>query len=621
MILPHGLRLAISALRRLPTHRWLLVTILFAHAVLLGLSAHWQAPTRSEFGRLGAGIIYWRTQWFGIDPGNPPLAGAIAAAPVLVFCDVGEGRTQSQLRDQAGDWALAWVTLGRWALIPMSLIGGTVCYLWANDLYGTRGGLLAAALWCTCPEVLANGQLVTGDMTAAATGVAAWYGYWRWLRYPSGPQAVCAGLLLGLAYLAKYTWILMGPLWLFVWALARWTGTPVRDGRHQLPQRFVRRELPQLAAMALLALYVIHLGYLFEAPCEPLGRFAIFQRCASPWIKAEGASEAYSHSDRTVRPTRPSPDGTYKQAIIDLEGLPGWLRLLARVPIPVPANYVAGIGAVAQVADEPYRETYLNGQRRRGGFGHYYVYGYAVKLPLGTLALFGMALLSLIGTHPRRLGDEALLVGLTAFLLVFVTLTTGVPLLRYALPSLPFAFILAGRLGSSQFRPDWIPNWLVGICLAASAASSLAIYPHSGSYFHELVGGPRHGHAHLIGSDIDWGQDLKYLRAWLDRHPEATPLRLAFYGGVSPGLVGIEADSPPHLPEPGWFAVSVSLLRGYFHSSAISGNMPVYLSYFLEAEPVAMAGYSIYIYHLTAAEADRIRAKLDLPPLDQGEME
>jgi hypothetical protein len=37
------------------------------------------------------------------------------------------------------------------------------------------------------------------------------------------------------------------------------------------------------------------------------------------------------------------------------------------------------------------------------------------------------------------------------------------------------------------------------------------------------------------------------------------------------------------------------------------------LGYFLETEPVAMAGYTIYIYHLTATEADRIRAQLGLP--------
>ncbi|MGH7202577.1 MAG: hypothetical protein ACREJB_18365, partial [Planctomycetaceae bacterium] len=38
-------------------------------------------------------------------------------------------------------------------------------------------------------------------------------------------------------------------------------------------------------------------------------------------------------------------------------------------------------------------------------------------------------------------------------------------------------------------------------------------------------------------------------------------------------------------------------------------------SYFQEFEPVAMAGYSIYIYHITPEEADRVRRGIGLPGL------
>jgi hypothetical protein len=48
-------------------------------------------------------------------------------------------------------------------------------------------------------------------------------------------------------------------------------------------------------------------------------------------------------------------------------------------------------------------------------------------------------------------------------------------------------------------------GWLV--------ASSLWIYPHSLSYFNEAIGGPLNGAEHLLGSNLDWGQDLRYLSA------------------------------------------------------------------------------------------------------------
>ncbi len=61
-------------------------------------------------------------------------------------------------------------------------------------------------------------------------------------------------------------------------------------------------------------------------------------------------------------------------------------------------------------------------------------------------------------------------------------------------------------------------------------ASSLWIYPHSLSYFNESIGGPKNGGAHLVNSNIDWGQDLEYFDAWQQRQPEDTPASLHFFG-------------------------------------------------------------------------------------------
>ena len=48
------------------------------------------------------------------------------------------------------------VTLARWACIPFSVLGGYFCYRWSSQLYGRTPGLLALALWCFCPNVIAN---------------------------------------------------------------------------------------------------------------------------------------------------------------------------------------------------------------------------------------------------------------------------------------------------------------------------------------------------------------------------------------------------------------------------------------------------------------------------------
>jgi len=169
----------------------------------------------------------------------------------------------------------------------------------------------------------------------------------------------------------------------------------------------------------------------------------------------------------------------------------------------------------------------------------------------------------------------------------------------------------ATALGAAAAYCFW--RWL-------RAPSWSGAYPHSLSYFNELVGGPSNGHAHLLHSNIDWGQDLLYLKRWIEKHPEAQPLGLAFWNVYRPGIAGIEYLRPPlgpnalagaprdpdqAGPQPGWYAVSVNHLcssrRRY--------------DYFLHFRPVATAGYSILVYRITLEEANRVRREMNLGEL------
>jgi len=127
------------------------------------------------------------------------------------------------------------------------------------------------------------------------------------------------------------------------------------------------------------------------------------------------------------------------------------------------------------------------------------------------------------------------------------------------------------------------------------------------------------------GSTLDWGQDLLFLESWVQRHPEAQPLSIAYYGPMPPELLGLRYSIPPSEPRPGWYAVSVNLLRG--HPTGIPDGVGGRVStrqwqfaYFRQFEPVAMAGYSINIYHITLGEANRVRRELGLVPLDDSDL-
>ena len=159
-----------------------------------------------------------------------------------------------------------------------------------------------------------------------------------------------------------------------------------------------------------------------------------------------------------------------------------------------------------------------------------------------------------------------------------------------------------------------------------SISSSLYVYPHSISYFnglaavlptprdmeypktpevaksfsdrlkHRLDAGPLNGPRHLLGSNVDWGQDLFYLERWCRANPDVTEMRVACVGSYPLESTTIPSSGmpPANEPQPGWYALSVSHLY----------DRDDQYRYFLNFEPVARAGYTIYIYHITQEDGD-----------------
>jgi hypothetical protein len=251
---------------------------------------------------------------------------------------------------------------------------------------------------------------------------------------------------------------------------------------------------------------------------------------------------------------------------------------------------------------------------------HYYLYALAIKVPLGAwgLALWGVSLILLRHPASARLADELTLWLPALAILTLVSSQTGFNHhSRYVVPALPFIAVATGKTAYFFNWARWRSGLIAAAMLTWSVGSSLSVFPHSLSYFNELVGGPNHGHEHLVDSNIDWGQDLFFFKRWADRHPEAQPIGLAYYHyidyrrvlGVEYPGVPPDPNSPHDVqagPHPGWWAVDIHSLKGINDS---------HHKYFERFRPVAKAGYSIFIYHITPEEADRARRDMGLPPL------
>jgi Dolichyl-phosphate-mannose-protein mannosyltransferase len=601
--------------------KWLVwippTALLLIHAGLLGYGAAVHSPSIDEVGHMAAGLSHWQLGKFDLYRVNPPLVRTVAVAPVLFAqpkTDWSHYSDQPYLRSEfpIGRWFITengersfwFFTWARWACIPFSLIGGYVCFRWARELYGSWSGLLALTLWCFSPYMLANGQMITPDMGAAALGVAAWYVFWRWLKRPGWLLALGAGAVLGLALLTKTTWIILFALWPALWFVRRLSERPLASARVWL------RQTLQIGTTLLLGLYMINMGYDFEGCLLPLGNYRFVSDALAGPTKEGGGPDAMGNRFA----------GTW----------------LAELPIPVPANYLQGID-VQKHDFESHFNSYFCGEWRKEGRWYYYLFALTIKVPLGVWLLALLA--AFLGLTRRGYAapwrDELTVLLPAVVVLAFVSSQTGFNHhSRYILPILPFFFIWMSKAARAFERKERIAAMLTGGAVAWAVASSLSVYPHSLSYFNELVGGPANGGAYLLDSNIDWGQDLFYLRDWLKEHPEARPLGLAYFGYFDPRVAGIEFTMPPKGetdpekpfgppvgelgPHPGWYAVSVAMAHGTeFAVPDGRGDAPWLplntFAYFQRFRPVAHAGWSIYIYHITPEECAKVRRGMGLP--------
>lgn len=538
--------------------------LLLIQGFLLVSSALQETQTWDESYHMLAGYSYWKLGRLDINREHPPLGKYLNALPLVVLAPE---LPLNQATWKRGDYVEAGVDFlyhnrpdadtmlfaARSVTMLLTLALGAAIAWWGKRRYGATPAFVALVFFVFDPNILAHGRYVTTDTIATLfifLGVVTWE---MWLDSRRRRDLLLTGVVLGLALTCKFSAFILLPMYAALYAV-RWS----KNRREYSLAVFAKGSV----AMALLAAAVVLIVYAPES------------RLLLP------ATRAMRAADPTIPTLRDSVDARSTYGVA-MRWLGGRLGLQAH-------SFIVGVGAVA-AHNAVGHQSYLLGEVANHGWWYYFPLLFGVKTPVATL----LGVLIAIAVAWRRPRFE---------LLIPVVIYFGASLaselnigLRHLLPIYPFLFLLIGTaLSGATGKLGRIALWLLP---AALMAESLAVYPHYLAFFNAAAGGPGAGPRYAVDSNIDWGQDVKKLKHWMDSRG-VDRICLCYFGRANPEYYRVNNVEPPQdYEQDNWkdmdcyTAVSVTPLVGVYTPRSR-------FEILRRMQPVAKVGYSIYVYDL-----------------------
>ncbi len=544
-----------------------------------------ESLTFDEMVRQLPGYLHLTAGEYRIHTAHPPLVKMIAALPLLF--------TGVRIPPLPREWndTTVWlfhldflyrendadrvVLLGRLAVLPLTLLLGFLVFRWSKDHFG-RGAATFALFLCSFePNILAHGRLMNTDLPVATFFFLSVYCFFRLTQAATWARLVLAGISLGLALVTKYTAVLAVPILVLLGVGFALSPRPFVLQLRGFPRTSVTRRgrkllflLGALVVLGLIAYVVIWGTYRFR------------------YAGGTAAGYGYQRPWEEVLPDRPAT-----RAVIL------WTREMRLLP----EAYVYGLSIVSTRVR---RLAFLMGETSDEGWWYYFMVTFLLKTPIPLLLLLGLAI-ALVRASWKRKGVEVFFL-LFPPLVYLAIASVGKMNIghRHLLPVYPFFFVFISALIPWVFQQKALLKGTMAVLAAWYVFSSVSIFPHYLAYFNELAGGPDGGYKYLVDSNLDWGQDLKGLKRYMDAHG-ISRIWLSYFGTASPEYYGIAYNALPSylfnfpgretVPTP-YMAISATNLQGVYLPAL--GLDPDYFKAFRDKQPVAKIGYSIFIYSL-----------------------
>ncbi len=546
------------------------------------LSMRNESQSYDEGFELASGYSYLVSGDYRICIEHPPLARIIAALPLLAldpsvpfddvswkkadFIEFGH-RFLYNNRLPADTILFA----GRLMMVLLTMCLALAVAVWTKREFGALAGLLAAAFVAFDPNFIAHGHYVKNDAPAALFAFLACIAWGSYLQRRGRVRLLLAGLALGSALAVKFSCAFVLPVYVLLWWIFEWRGSG---------KIFPRRFPTALAGVMLIAVLV--LGAVYLPYSDTLLPFTRSQRAQHPEVKM-----LYD----TVNTA-----SAFGRAAAWVSGRIG----LRSHPLPEGFSIFVGHNSSGH-------PSYLLGKTSDTGWWYYFPVVFAVKsttaVLMAAIILLIVAFRRLPAIAWRKVPFRWYVVSVPLLVYLPLSMTSNVNIgIRHILPLYPFVYVLLGAglaLGLKRYAVA-IRTVVVGLLLV----ESVAIYPHYTSFFNVFAGGPANGHKILLDSNLDWGQDLLYLKKYLDAN-KIRKVCTCYFGSALPEYYNVPYEFVPPTSDAKAraeldciVAVSATPLFGLYME-------PSYFTWLRERKPTARIGYSIYLYDFRRTTSPR----------------
>jgi len=547
--------------------------LLFVLVFQLAYTTNENSITWDEGHHIFDGYNIWKQTDYGLNPEVPPLVKLVASAPLLpmsLYVPPLQGRysqTEAFLDGQdfifRNDTEKILFHTRMTAAVFMVALAIAV-FAASYEMFGPLAALAALAFLIFDPTFLANGALVTTDIGITCCIFVTVYLSYRYTKQPSAARLILIGIATGIAVGTKFTGLLVFPMLLLLILIELLKGCS---------GRLFARRIVALLVVAFISYAILWALYGFRYAARPAGQK--LNPTLADYLKQVPNAKDAQH-----------------------------LALVARTHL-LPEAYIYGLAntKITEFADT----SYFFGHIYRHGHWFYFPVAFLIKSTLPFLILL-IAALILITTGRLKHRRELLFLLLPCAVYLAVAMHSDMNIgVRHILPIYAFLYVLAGAAAASLIHLNRRWSYAIVLLLIWQIVTSVPIASGYMAYANEAWGGPAATHKYLGDANVDWGQQLKSTRKYLDSHG-IKDCWIAYFvdGVVDPAYYGIPCKRLPTAVNLDWLNLPMDVPAEIDGPVLISDGILSGIDYgqnsinpydqFRHIQPTAAIQYGLFVY-------------------------